>query len=99
MNEFDQIQADLRQVDRFASDFDAAVRAAARQRHERDRSFIVKAVVGLYMVSVGLIVLYLLYRGAWYGEVVFSDAAEIVKVSILPVLTLVIGYYFGTKAQ
>ena len=99
MNEIEKIQAALKRVDDFAPDFDAAVRAAAAQRQDRDRSFIVYSVVSLYVISVGLMVLYLFYRGVWHGEAVFSDLAEIVKVAIMPVLTLVIGYYFGTKTQ
>jgi len=99
MNEIEDIQAALRRVDHFAPDFDAAVRAAAAQPQDRDRSFIVYSVVSLYVISVGLMVLYLIYRGVYHGEVVFSDLTEIVKVAIMPVLTLVIGYYFGTKTR
>jgi len=100
MNEFEQIQAELRTVDQFGSDFDARARAVAFLRQGRDRSFIVRAVVSLYGISVGLLVLYLLiYRGLLHGEAVLSDIVEIVKWAIMPVLMLVIGYYFGTQAR
>lgn len=98
MNEFEKIQAELGRIDQFGPDFDTAVRVTAAHRQSKDRSLIVYGVVGLYVFSVGLSVLYLLYRGALYGEAVFADASELIKVAVLPVLTLVIGYYFATKA-
>jgi hypothetical protein len=101
MNEYEQIRADLRSVDKFPLNFDAAydapARADATRRQSADRSFIVYAVICLYVSSIGLALLYLFILGVWYREEVFHDMAEIVKVAILPVLTLVIGYYFGTK--
>lgn len=100
MNDVEKIQADLQQVDRFGPNFDERIRAAGALRHGSDRSFIVRAVVSLYGISIALIVLYLLLcRGVWRGEAVISDVEEIVKVAIMPVLTLVIGYYFGTQAR
>jgi hypothetical protein len=75
------------------------VQAEGERRRNRDRSFIVYAVVGLYAIAIGLSVIYLVIRGAFYGEDVFDSLMEIVKVGILPILTLVIGYYFGTKDQ
>ncbi len=83
-------------------EFDAAVErinAAGRYRRDLDRSFIVFAVVCLYVGVIGLSVLFLLYRGICCGESVFANLLEVVKISILPVLTLVIGYYFGAKSE
>jgi hypothetical protein len=99
MNDVEKIQAELERVDQFGPDFDKRVKAAGALRQGSDRSFIVRAVVGLYGISVALVVLYLLLcRGVWRGEAVFSDVEEIAKVQIMPVLMLVIGYYFGTRS-
>jgi hypothetical protein len=99
MNEIEQIQAQLQPVDDFASSFDAAVRAREAARQGKDRSFIVYAVICLYVGAViTLTIVYLLYLGMWEGERMFSDLSELTKIAILPIMTLVIGYYFGTKS-
>jgi len=76
-----------------------SARGAAEHRRSSDRSLIVTIVVCLYAGAVGLAVVYLFVHGIFWGEAEFSSMMEIVKVAILPVLTLVIGYYFGTKAN
>jgi nitrate reductase NapE component len=76
----------------------ADVQVEGERRRNRDRSFIVIRF-GLYAIAIGLSVLYLVIRGACCGADVFNSLMEIVKVGILPILTLVIGYYFGTKDQ
>jgi hypothetical protein len=96
MDEFDPVHQELADSE---NRLETAVRAAGRHRHNRDRSFIVYAVVCLYVGVIGLSILFLLYRGLWCGESVFENVLEVVKISILPVLTLVIGYYFGTKSE
>jgi hypothetical protein len=99
MNEFEKIQAELQRIPQFGPNFDAAVNAAAAQRHSRDRSFIVYGVVSLYVGSVALVLLCLVIRGFWDGDAAHANAAELIKVAVLPVLTLVIGYYFASKTQ
>ena len=95
MDEFDQIRRTFTDSQSKLSD----VQAEGEQRRYRDRSFIVYAVVGLYTGSIGAAVLYLVIRGAYYNEDIFDNLSEIVKIAILPIVTLVIGYYFGTKEQ
>ncbi|AMA55957.1 hypothetical protein [Bradyrhizobium sp. CCGE-LA001] len=94
----DEIEAQLQRVNDFPRDFNTAVRALEVQRQGKDRSFIVYAVVGLYVASIALTVMYLVFFvGMYEGEPIFNDLSEVVKVAILPILTLVIGYYFGSK--
>ncbi len=95
MDEFEEVQRELAA----SEDRIADVQAEGEQRRNRDRSFIVYTVVGLYAAAISLAVIYLLIRGWWSGSNVFDNLMEIVKVAILPILTLVIGYYFGTKDQ
>jgi ABC-type nitrate/sulfonate/bicarbonate transport system permease component len=54
-------------------------------------------VFGAYCGTIGAIVIYLLYRGYYFQEKVFDNFTEIVKIAIVPIVTLVIGYYFGTE--
>jgi hypothetical protein len=49
----------------------------------------------LYCCVVAAAVLYLLFRGIWWGENVFDDISDLIKTAIVPIVTLVIGYYFG----
>jgi len=95
MDEFEEVRRELAA----SEDRIADVQAEGEQRRNRDRSFIVYTVVGLYAAAISLAVIYLLIRGWWSGSNVFDNLMEIVKVAILPILTLVIGYYFGTKDQ
>lgn len=72
---------------------------AAKVRSEtRNRDFIVTCVVGAYAFAVGSSVLYLIAKGFIQPDRhPFKDIGELLKVAIVPILTLVIGYYFAKK--
>jgi hypothetical protein len=53
----------------------------------------------LYVFSIGLTLLYLVGRSLWVSEDRFSDISELIKIAVVPVLTLVVGYYFGTERK
>ena len=95
-DEVQQIQNQIAQAKTGEVGLDQALRVFGERRHAEDRSFIVKWVVGLYVGSVAVAILYLLVRGACFGEDHFQDISELIKIAVIPVLTLVIGYYFGT---
>jgi hypothetical protein len=99
MNEFEKIQAELREVGHFGPNFDARAKAAARLRAGRDRSFIVHTVVWFYVILIAVLVLFLLYRGVFLGKEVLSDLEDVFKWAIFPPFMLIIGYYFGTQAR
>ncbi|MGD0420378.1 MAG: hypothetical protein ABSA68_12500 [Xanthobacteraceae bacterium] len=92
---------DIQQVEnQVGREFDAVARQAdllARHQVTVDRSFIVKRVVYLYIFSIGAAIVYLIGRTLYSGEDRFQDISELIKVAVIPVLTLVIGYYFGTS--
>jgi len=53
--------------------------------------------MGLYVFSLGCAVLYMLWRGfTHHDETTVTNLSELIKIAILPIVTLVIGYYFGT---
>jgi tRNA(Glu) U13 pseudouridine synthase TruD len=95
-DEFDEIQKLLSQAQAGEEKLDSQIKAIGEYRRGRDRSFIVRKVIYLYLGGVGACFIYLLYRAAWHGDDVFDNISEVIKVAILPILTLVIGYYFGT---
>ena len=94
--EINQTEALLREADQSEEKLQANVNATNRARIGRDRSHIVWCVMGVYAFAIVLAVAYLFYRGIICNEPVFSDLSELIKVAILPVVTLVIGYYFGS---
>lgn len=97
MDEFQQAQDQIGQAKTGEADVDQALKAHAERKLTEDRSFIVKWVVYLYVFSIALGLLYLTIQGLWFGEDRFRDLSELIKIAVVPVLTLVIGYYFGTS--
>src|SRR4051812_12183841 len=61
---------------------------------DHDRSFVVKMVIGLYVFSLAAIIVYLIIHGLCSNESAYANIADVIKVAIVPVVTLVIGYYF-----
>jgi hypothetical protein len=47
--------------------------------------------------SVAAVILYLIVRGISGREDAFDDIFEVVKVAVIPIVTLVIGYYFAAE--
>jgi hypothetical protein len=97
MDEFDRIENRFGQGETGAQALEKTLQALGQHRRTTDRSFIVKCVVYLYVFSVGLSVLYLIGSGLLNNEDRFDDVSELVKVGVVPILTLVVGYYFGTE--
>jgi hypothetical protein len=60
-------------------------------------ALIVRWVVSLYAFSVAVSIGYLIYRGIWGKEDTIASISEIIKIAVIPILTLVIGYYFGSS--
>jgi hypothetical protein len=60
-------------------------------------AIIVRWVVRLYAISVAVTIGYLIFRGIWNKEDTITSISEIIKIAIIPILTLVIGYYFGSS--
>jgi hypothetical protein len=50
----------------------------------------------LYCLAVGLSILYLFVKGICCGQDNSNDISEIIKTAVLPIVTPVIGYYFGS---
>ena len=77
----------------------AALRAAAKSR---DRSYLGRQVVNVSLGVVILVVSYVLFmpfivEGGWNAVRVPADYASTILTSVLlPLVTLVLGHYFGT---
>ena len=66
-----------------------------RLRHSYDRSIIGISVVLAFLLAIGALFVYVLVAEPW------KDKAEFLATTLgsvlLPVVTLVLGYYFGTE--
>ena len=58
-----------------------------------------RLIIGLYVFVVGLTAIYLAYKGFSTAQNVFSDFAELIKIAVIPVVTFVLGYYYGTSVS
>jgi hypothetical protein len=79
------------------STFHHAIQARNRLRLGQDRSNIVLVVFVVYSGVIAAAIVYLLYRGIYFKEPVFDSFTEVMKIAVIPIVTLVIGYYFGTE--
>jgi hypothetical protein len=93
MNEFVDVERAVGLVGSNVDALNAVLNAARERRHAEDRSLIVKSIIILYVVSVGLTILYLICR---WDENTYPNILEIIKIAVVPVVTLVMGYYFGS---
>ena len=75
---------------------DSADHLYARER-SRIRLHVTKVVIWTYAFVLGAIIVYLIWRSIWYGDSVFEELIELVKIALLPVVTFVIGHYFGSS--
>ncbi len=94
MPELEEVRQELRDT----GPLDNLASTVGALRQHQDRSFIVQAIVWTYIGGVAASIGYAAYRGIFCADgSVSATIFEIVKIAILPVLTLVIGYYFGTR--
>lgn len=84
----------------------------AQRRTSRDRSLIAKCIVRLYVFAVAVVILVVMAIFAYvvhlnettplttadWKELV-AGLVNILSVTVLPVVTLVLGFYFGTQTQ
>jgi hypothetical protein len=74
----------------------------AGTRADKDRTKIAVTIMGVFAGSVAVSLLLLTVRGfanpfAWVD--VTKDVADVIKTSVLPIVTLMLGYYFGTSGR
>lgn len=96
-SEIDSVEARIGQAVAKEPTLDDAIKARNSLRVGQDRSAIVVIVFAVYSGVIAAAVLFLLYRGYFFQDKVFDNFTEIIKIAVLPIVTLVIGYYFGTE--
>ena len=96
-SDIDRVEALIGQAVAKEPNLDGAIKARNSLRVGRDRSIIVVLVFSVYVGMIGAIVLYLGYRAYMFQEKIFDNLTEMLKIAVVPIVTLVIGYYFGTE--
>jgi hypothetical protein len=96
-SEIDKVERAIGRAAASESTFDQAIQAHNSLRVGQDRSNIVLIVFLIYSGVIAATITYLLYRGIFFKEPVFDSFTEVMKIAVIPIVTLVIGYYFGTE--
>ncbi len=91
-------------AERIESQTSAVAQAAqTRTKDDDDRSWIARQIIYVFVGAVSAVLLLLLVDGlASHGEawsLVADRAADLIKTAVLPVVTLVLGYYFGKSGK
>ena len=95
MNEIEKAEAELAQT-RLSQE---QVAAAVGLEHIKGRTFIVRWIVWLYVGSLIVAGSYIFIRLFIDQEDRFKDISELIKIGVIPILTLVVGYYFGAERR
>lgn len=66
---------------------------------DKDRSWIARQIITVFVTAIvgvfGLLALQGFVSGHWDAPA--SQAVELIKTAVLPIVTLVLGYYFGSR--
>jgi hypothetical protein len=65
----------------------------------RDRSWIAFALLAAYAIVMLAFVGYFWHRTINCQDDVFDNAFDVVKVAVMPLLTLILGFYFGSSSR
>jgi NhaP-type Na+/H+ or K+/H+ antiporter len=96
---FHDAEEALRQAERGPGQVQGAIDIASARERFRVRGAVSLLIVRAYVVGVGLLILYLMIRGLTEGVDVYESISEVLKVLALPVVTFVIGHYFGSASK
>jgi hypothetical protein len=78
---------------------DRAIQAHQDITSNAARWRLARYVFWLYVGVVGASAIYLLYRGVFTGQDTIPELMDLIKVAVLPVVTFVVGYYYGTSSK
>ena len=69
-------------------------------REAEDRSWIARMILWVFVASLAIMLVILLAAG-WQTsnwDKITAQATDLIKTAVLPVVTLVLGFYFGSRA-
>lgn len=96
-------------VSRIASVQESVVKSgsqiqATSNRDDFDRSFIARAVMWAYVGIIAAGFILFAFRGLWAQSAdnwtdAVKDIGDLIKTAVLPIVTLILGYYFGKSGK
>jgi len=66
-------------------------------KRESTRSHVTKVVVWGYVLLIAAVVAFIFFVPSIHSETKVANLLELIKVAVLPVVTFVIGHYFGSQ--
>ncbi len=95
----DDISLRVASVERYLAGRAPAIDASVGREAE-DRSWIARAILWVFVGTILAILALLLVDGVMTKEwgIVTERAADLIKTAVLPVVTLVLGFYFGSRS-
>lgn len=82
-----------------AESLEGALSAHAALSRDLVRWKLARWIIWLYVGVVGATALHIFIRGIWAGADVWEPFFELIKIGVLPALTLVMGFYFGVARR
>lgn len=76
---------------------DSVAEQQIRTVQQQDRSWIARQIIWMFVIAVTAVLVILALQG-WLTQdwaQVATEATDLVKSAVLPIVTLVLGYYFG----
>jgi hypothetical protein len=67
------------------------------QQLQQDRSWIARWIIRMFVIVIAAVLVILTLQGLLNGDwtQVATEATDLIKSAVLPIVTLVLGYYFG----
>lgn len=96
MTETEEIQS---LIDRDDAPLEQAIARQRLMTTPPQRTFIARMIILFYIVFILAFLLYLFARSFALGMDVSDQVAELLKIAVLPIVTLMIGYYFGSTER
>jgi hypothetical protein len=78
---------------------EGALKAHASISNDLARWKLARWILWVYSIVVTATTGYLLYRGYVSGENVGPELFDLIKVAVIPIMTFVLGFYYGTSSK
>jgi hypothetical protein len=88
-------------IARVETSVNRAIQTVAEQQtrsvEQEDRSWIAKWIIRMFVITVAAVLVILVLQGLLTKDwlQVSTEATDLIKSAVLPIVTLVLGYYFG----
>jgi hypothetical protein len=78
---------------------DDVIRAHSEISRENVRWKVTSVVIWVYAVVILSTIFYLIISSFVYSEDMFGNIIEVIKIALIPVVTFIVGYYYGTSSK